>query len=72
MWPIIKKELREDAPYLFGAFGIVLLILDFNAFDDGGWILLGVPSLLTIRPIWWWGQAPTSAWVPNELQRSGF
>ena len=24
MWPIIKKELRENARYLLGAFGIIL------------------------------------------------
>ena len=73
MWPIIKKELRENAPYLFGAFVIVLLILDFNAFDDGGWILLGVRiGYGPFGQISWSGHAPTSAWVPIELQRSGF
>jgi ABC-type transport system involved in multi-copper enzyme maturation permease subunit len=45
MWPIIKKELRENTPYLLGAFVIFLLILDFGAFDRG-WILLGCPMVL--------------------------
>jgi len=49
MWPIIKKELRENAPYLLGAFVIVLLILDSVAFESG-WILLGVRVLLDSRP----------------------
>ena len=38
MWPIIKKEIRENARYLLGAFVIFLLILDFGAFDRG-WVL---------------------------------
>jgi hypothetical protein len=45
MWPIVKKELRENAPYLLGAFLIVLLILDINAFGSG-WILVGFGRLL--------------------------
>jgi len=45
MWPIIKKELRENASYLLGAFAIALFFLDCAAFDCG-WILLGIPRLL--------------------------
>ena len=41
MWPIIKKELRENARYLLGAFVIVLFFLDMAAFD-AGWTLVGV------------------------------
>jgi len=48
MWPIIKKELRENARYLIGAFAIVLLILDINAFGSG-WILAGFGRLLADR-----------------------
>jgi hypothetical protein len=45
MWPIVKKELRENALYLLGAFAIVLLTLDINAFGSG-WILVGFGRLL--------------------------
>ena len=46
MWPIIKKELRENAHYLLAAFAIALFFLDCTVFDCG-WILLGVQRLLT-------------------------
>ena len=48
MWPIIKKELRENARYLLGAFAIVLFFLDIGAFGSG-WILLGFGRLLANR-----------------------
>jgi ABC-type transport system involved in multi-copper enzyme maturation permease subunit len=52
MWPIIKKEIRENARYLLGAFVIFLLILDFGAFDRG-WVLLGIAMLLNGQHASW-------------------
>ncbi|MGO8702658.1 MAG: ABC transporter permease [Candidatus Brocadiia bacterium] len=52
MWPIIKKEVRENAAYLLGAFAIFLFFLDMEAFDRG-WILLGIPKLLNDRQVSW-------------------
>jgi ABC-type transport system involved in multi-copper enzyme maturation permease subunit len=40
MWPVFQKEVRENALYLLGAFGVVLLIVDLSA-SDVGWSLIG-------------------------------
>ncbi len=45
MWPIIKKELRENARYLLGACAVVLFFMDCAA-CDAGWNLVGVARLL--------------------------
>ena len=63
MWAIVKKELRENAPYLLGAFLIVLLILDLDAFGSG-WILLGFGRLLADRSV-------MAADFPLRAARSG-
>ena len=61
MWPIIKKELRENARYLLGAFGIILFSLDFAAFACG-WTFLGVRLVLNGQPTSWRSHR-TAPWI---------
>jgi ABC-type transport system involved in multi-copper enzyme maturation permease subunit len=46
MWTMFKKEWRENARYVAGAFVFVLLVLDYTAYAFYHWSFLGISSSL--------------------------